>query len=121
MARLLLKVESSKERAMKLTSALVERTLGQFEAQSLQAQAVPENHPAITQLTRVFGDHTFFLDNDGLSIVEPTESARENMRTAQVVKLAHWQDPTRTSLAPHEPQPTDVVVTLESNGSDTDH
>ena len=106
---------------MKLTSALVERTLGQFQAQSIQAQAVPENHPAISQLTKIFGDHTFFLDNDGLSIVEPMESAQENMRTAQLVKLAHWQDPTRTSLAPHEPQPTDVVVMLELSGPDTTH
>lgn len=107
---------------MKLTSALVERTLGQFEAQSVQAQAVPENHPAMPQLTKVFGDHTFFLDNEGLSIVEPMEAADEdeNAQTAQLVKLAHWQDPTRTSLAPHEPQPTDVVVMLESDGPDTE-
>lgn len=106
---------------MKLTSALVERTLGQFEAQSIQARAVPENHPAIPQLTKVFGDHTFFLDNDGLSVVEPMESAQENAQTVQLVKLAHWQDTTRTSLAPHEPQPTDIVVMLGIDGPDTEH
>ena len=51
---------------MKLTSAQVERTLSQFEG-----QAIPDNHPVIPQLSNLFGDHTFFLNNDGLNIVEP--------------------------------------------------
>lgn len=106
---------------MKLTSALVERTLGQFEAQAVQAQAVPENHPAMPQLTQAFGDHTFFLDDDGLSIVEPTAPAQENPQAAKLVKLANWKDTTRTSLAPHPPQPTDVVVMLGINGPDTEN
>ena len=42
---------------MRLTSALVERTLSQFEA-----EAIPDNHPVIPQLRGLFGDHTFFLD-----------------------------------------------------------
>ena len=51
---------------MKLSSALVERTLTQVDA-----QAIPENHPVIPQLNSLFGDHTFFLDGNGLKIVEP--------------------------------------------------
>ena len=50
---------------MRLTSALVERTLSQFEA-----EAIPDNHPVIPQLRGLFGDHTFFLDGNGLNIVE---------------------------------------------------
>jgi hypothetical protein len=42
---------------MKLNTALVERALDQFEA-----QAIPENHPVVGQLSTLFGDHTFFLD-----------------------------------------------------------
>ncbi len=42
---------------MKLTSAQVERTLGQFEA-----RAIPDDHPVIPQLNDLFGEHTFFLD-----------------------------------------------------------
>ena len=49
---------------MKLTSAQVERALTQF-----QAQAIPENHPVLPQLNKLFGDHTFFLDSNGLNIV----------------------------------------------------
>ena len=28
----------------------------------IQAQAIPDNHPSVVELNRVFGDHTFFLD-----------------------------------------------------------
>ena len=52
---------------MKLTSAQIERTLSQFEA-----QALPEGHPLVPRLSELFGDHTFFLDSNGLNIIEPT-------------------------------------------------
>ncbi len=98
---------------MKLNSALVERTLTQFEA-----QAIPENHPVVPQLNSLFGDHTFFLNGSGLNIVEPAQNADDGAQKGQVVKIAGWQDADRTSLVPHEPEPTDVVVVLESQGSD---
>jgi hypothetical protein len=95
---------------MKLTSAQVERTLTQFEA-----QAVPANHPAVAQLSEMFGDHTFFLDSNGLNIVEPIEATPDTgTQPAQVVNLANWADETLTKLAPHEPEPTDAVVDLGS-------
>ena len=94
---------------MKLSSAQVEQTLTQVEA-----QAIPDSHPMIQRLNDVFGDHTFFLDSDGLSIVEPsTESPREGSQ-ARVVKLANWTDQNFTSLAPHDPVVTDTVVELVS-------
>jgi hypothetical protein len=99
---------------MKLSTALVARTLDQFEA-----QAIPENHPVVPQLSSLFGDHTFFLDGSGLAIVEPSGSTDSGSPTAQVVKLADWKDANRTSLVPHEPEPTDVVVVLEGSGSDS--
>ena len=55
---------------MKLNSAQVERTLSQF-----QGEAIPDNHPAVPQLNNVFGEHTFFLDRNGLNIVEPASAA----------------------------------------------
>jgi hypothetical protein len=96
---------------MKLDTAVAERTQSQFGA-----QAIPENHPVVHQLNSLFGDHTFFLDANGLNIVEPTGATDSGARTAQVIKLAGWSDNDRTSLAPHEPQVTEVVVVLESTG-----
>jgi len=100
---------------MKLTSVLVERTLSQFDA-----RVIPDGHPVVPQLNRLFGDHTFFLDGNGLNIVEPVEPAAGKMQAAKVVNLASWEDANRSSLAPHEPQETDVVVELGPARPDAD-
>ncbi len=101
---------------MKLTSAQIERTLSQFEA-----QAIPDDHPVVPQLNNLFGEHTFFLDSHGLNIVEPagtalagSEAPRAGVQRAEVVNVANWSDGNETKLEPHEPEPTDVVVTLGS-------
>jgi hypothetical protein len=94
---------------MRLTSALVERTLSQFEA-----EAIPDNHPAVPQLRGLFGDHTFFLDGNGLNIVEPAEPSQEGVQAGKVVNLASWNDADPPKLAPHEPEPTGVVIVLGS-------
>ncbi|MGX1785216.1 hypothetical protein ACWIGM_00680 [Bosea sp. NPDC055332] len=93
---------------MKLTEASIDTALHQ-----LDAQAIPENHPATVQLGELFGEHTFFLDAGGLTIIEPvkTDGAAEAM--GRVVKLARWGDETRRNLAPHEPEYTDIMVTLD--------
>jgi hypothetical protein len=94
---------------MRLTSTQVERTLRQFEA-----QPIPDNHPALPQLNRLFGDHTFFLDSNGLNIVEPAEPMQAGVEAGKVVNVANWTDSNLTSLAPHEPESTDVIVALGS-------
>ena len=94
---------------MRLSHAQVERTLSQFEA-----QALPDNHPAIRQLSDRFGDHTFFLDSSGLNVLEPAELPEIEAQAGKVVCLAHWTDGNLTSLTPHEPEPTGVVIVLES-------
>ena len=90
---------------MKLTSAQVERTLGQIEA-----QAIPDDHPVISQLNHLFGEHTFFLDGNGLNIVEAAGSADAEVQSAKIVNLASWNDD--NGLEPHEPKPTDIVIML---------
>ena len=94
---------------MKLTFAQVERALSQFEA-----EAIPEDHPMVPQLNRLFGEHTFFLATNGLNIVEPAETSRSGIESAKVVNVASWSDGSPTSLEPHEPEPTDVVVALDA-------
>jgi hypothetical protein len=89
---------------MKLNSAQLERTLGQFDA-----RAIPDGHPLIRQLDDLFGEHTFLLDHHGLNIVEPIEAAGDS---AMVVNLASWSDESRSGLEVHEPEATDVVITL---------
>lgn len=94
---------------MKLSSAQVKQTLSQF-----QAEVLPDNHPAVAQLNNLFGDHTFFLDGGGLKVLEPVGVPEMETRTGEVVSLADWSDATLTSLRPHEPEMTGVVVVLET-------
>jgi hypothetical protein len=94
---------------MKLNSTQVEQTLTQFEA-----QVIPEDHPLARELNELFGDHMFFLDRNGLNVVEPKEGADAGTLAGTVVNLANWGDAQLSSLAPHEPEPTEVVVVLES-------
>ena len=93
---------------MKLSAKQIART-----ADEIGAQPVPEDHPVVTQLTRLYGDHTFFLDSNGLEIVEATRADTEADAEACVIKLASWTDDHRTRLTPHEPQETDTVVILD--------
>ena len=92
---------------MKLSPERVNQALGQFDA-----QVVPEDHPSVPQLNDMFGDHTYFVDGNGLNIVEPTSSAG-GQEAGQVVNVASWSDESQSRLTPHEPEPTDVVVMLE--------
>ena len=97
---------------MKLSPAQIERV-----EERIDCQAVPEDHAAAPQLETTFGAHTFFLDAEGLSIVEPSV---EDSEVGNVVKLADWTDENRTTLAPHPPQTTAVVIEIGSVASDDD-
>lgn len=101
---------------MRLSPTMVARTLSQFEA-----QAIPDNHPSMPELSRTFGDHTFFLDGEGLHIVEPTVPTDSGFAAGQVMKVASWQDADRTSLVAHRPEPTDTVVELGTDSSGPRH
>jgi hypothetical protein len=74
----------------------------------------------VGQLNRVFGDHTFFLDKDGLHIVEPAGPEQAGAKQATVVKLASWEDASRSRLQPHDPEPTNVVVKLAGDGPNSE-
>jgi len=68
----------------------------------------------IAKLNDLFGEHTFFLDQYGLNIVEPVEAAEPAAESVRVVKLASWSNDSRSDLKLHEPAETDIVVTLGS-------
>ena len=94
---------------MRLNSEWVERTLAQYPA-----KLVPESDPVV--MIDIFGDHTFFLDSNGLNIVEPAEPSRDGVQAGRVVEHAHWTDARPPRLVQHDPQPTDLVVELEGAG-----
>ncbi|MBR0831149.1 hypothetical protein JQ596_37145 [Bradyrhizobium manausense] len=93
---------------MKLDAAQVKQTMRQ-----LDAQVLPEDHPAVPQLNNMFGDHTFFIDERGLEILEPSDSP--DGQTGEVISLADWSDAELTKLKPHDPEPTGVTVVFEQS------
>ena len=71
---------------MRLTSSQVERALNQFDA-----QAIPEDHPVMMQLSELFGDHTFFLNTEGLNVVEPDDTTQDGETGKVVIETVHDQ------------------------------
>ena len=94
---------------MKLSTAQVEQTLSQ-----VNAEVLPDGHPARDQLNELFGDHTFFIDNSGLNILEVVGTSEAEPETGEVINLANWSDATFAKLRVHEPVPTGVIVKLGS-------
>jgi hypothetical protein len=93
---------------MKLTTEQVKQTVNQ-----LGAQVLPDEHPSMPQLNSMFGEHTFFVDETGLKVLEPTPSLAAERQTGEVVSLADWSDADLTRLMAHEPEPTGVIVVFE--------
>ena len=90
---------------MKLNATQVKQTLSQ-----LDAQVLPDSHPVAAQLSDMFGDHTFFLDQSGLKVLEPAETSELDVPAGEVVSLADWSDATLTSLMPHAPETTGTII-----------
>src|SRR5258708_1155521 len=75
------------------------------------APALPDTHPAVPELSNLFGDRTFLLDSKGLNILEPAEETpRGGVQPARVINLANWGDENLNKISPHEPAPTGAVV-----------
>jgi hypothetical protein len=65
----------------------------------------------------MFGEHTFFLDQNGLNIVQLEEFDPDGGPTGKLVRVASWSG--KEQLKAHDPEPTDMVVMLgpeQANG-----
>jgi hypothetical protein len=83
------------------------------------AQVIPANHPAVPQLERTFGAHTFFVGKEGLHVVERGEVESPEDDSAYAVKIAAWTDDRRSSL---QPQPAELTrrVNIGPQSADPD-
>ena len=90
---------------MKLNEVQISKTLAQF-----QAQVLAENHPAVAHFCEMFGQHTFFLDERGLHVLELLEVPGMEAQEGEMVSLADWSDEGFTKLTTHEPEPTGFVI-----------
>jgi hypothetical protein len=93
---------------MKLTSTRIDRA-----AEQLVAWPIPDADPTARPFNDLFGEHTFFIDDEGLSIVEL--EANGDVEVGRVVKLARWADEEQTYLLPHPREVTSIVVKLSGS------
>ena len=93
---------------MKLNQAQISRTLSQF-----RAQALAEDDPAVAQFCKLFGHHTFFLDANGLHVLELLEVPGTEAHDGEMISIADWSDANFTKLTTHDPEPTGVIIRLK--------
>ena len=82
---------------------------------AIGADPIPADHPAMDQLEQAFGEHTFYLDQNGLLVFEPDEEPEEAPDVqdgARLTLIAAWADDTRQSLGAVQPHPTHIVIDL---------
>ena len=91
---------------MKLSSEKLGSVLEQIDA-----EVIPDDHPSLPKLREVFGDHTFFIDDNGLTIIQPLDQHRQ---TGGLVKIARWDDTDPSYLVAHTPEQTDILIKLET-------
>jgi hypothetical protein len=75
---------------------------------------IPDDHPVVPKFNKLFGERTFFLNGDGLNVVEPNDGTTAGARAGTVVNLANWTDARLTSLAPRQHESTEIIVILET-------
>jgi hypothetical protein len=76
---------------------------------------IPETNPANEQLTGHFGEHTFYVDQNGLYVWELVDAEGENGATtaAAAVQIAAWADEEKTALRPTEPKAVNAIVQID--------
>lgn len=77
---------------------------------TLGASPIPDEHPAMGQLQQAFGDHTFYLHEQGLSAFFGPEEAEMPDDQPKLMMLATWSDGERTQLEGIQPVPTGHVL-----------
>ena len=97
---------------MKLTTEQV----GAIERQT-GAIPIPEDNPASTALTEVFGTHTFYADQEGLHVLEQVADEQQDGELAEVIQIAEWTTDAKDELQPIEPQRSGSVLSLEDAGA----
>ena len=74
---------------------------------------LPDEHPNTPDLKEAFGDHTFYLDTNGLHVLESAPGEMiEDKQAVAVIRVASWADDERTALAPHDPQVSEAALAV---------
>lgn len=98
-------------------------TATQLSAAEAQLESVPisESVAFVPELKIMFGDHTFFVDSEGLHILEWFEEDQpsDGREALTAVRIAAWTGDDQETVAAHPPAKTNlVVITGDDRGGD---
>jgi hypothetical protein len=80
-------------------------------------RALPEGYPATEKLHEALGEHTFFVGDEGLHIVEEIDLPQVESGARGIPRLASWRDDQHSTLEVHEPETVGIVVATETDGN----
>ncbi|MEQ8356540.1 MAG: hypothetical protein RH942_13440 [Kiloniellaceae bacterium] len=87
--------------------------LSELQTQQVQQQTgadvIPDDNPTVPALRQNFGDHTFFIDTEGLHIWESVDEDPADGAKLVGVRIASWSDDEKKSLVPHDPAPSHIL------------
>lgn len=86
--------------------------------QQVGAEPIPEDNPIVEQLNGAFGEHTYYVGQEGLFVFEAVDRPAAQGDQIVAVHIAEWADADKTELGTVEPRVTEVVVTPGSDGTD---
>jgi hypothetical protein len=92
---------------MKLNNAQVQQVGSQTGL-----KPIPDDNPATPKLQERFGEHTFYLDANGLYIWEPVDDVEDVNEPVAAIMLAAWEGEDKQALKPMTPTRSRVVVEL---------
>ncbi len=92
---------------MKLTAIQIKQVEDQ-----IGMRPITDDEPVVSQLSEVFGDHSFYLQEDGLHMLTLHAELEGGAQVANLVHVAQWSTDEAGSLVPREPDPTDIYVDL---------
>lgn len=96
---------------MKLTEAQI--AIVRREA---NVEPIPADHGFAADLAQRFGDHTFYLGNGGLYILEPFGLPVPDAEPAVFVRVAAWVDSSHSQLKTIPPERVEHAVDLKTGG-----
>lgn len=82
---------------------------------TMQAEPMPDDHPALPHLKTYVGDHTFYIGSDGVFIWEYADGDGEEDERINALRVASWADSGKRTVAIHQPQQTETVIKLSED------
>lgn len=76
-------------------------------------EPIADDNPALDTLKGHFGDHTFYIDDEGLYVWKRLEGVEQAGQPVTAMQVASWADDEKSGLQLHEPQPTHVVLKID--------